>query len=239
MNLMGTLYLIRHGQASFGQADYDRLSEKGKTQGRMLANHLIDTHTRFDLSVTGTLTRHLETEEAFMAVLKERNIPLPESVRMANFNEYESEKVMAGYIPLMIAETPSFQDKVTRMFSSKGAFQEVFETIMRRWVKGEEHIPGLKSWREYQAGVTEGITTIMQAHGRGKKVAIFTSGGPIGAVVQMALGLSDQTAIAITWQVVNTSLSRFKCTHDTIMLSTFNEHVHLEMNGKENHITYR
>lgn len=236
---MGTLYLIRHGQASFGQANYDRLSEKGKMQGKMLANHLMDAQTRFDLIVTGTLTRHFETEDAFMEVLKKRRIPRPESIRMANFNEYESEKVIAGYIPVMTAEDPSFQDQVTRMFSSKKAFQEVFETIMQRWVKEEDQIPGLQSWREYKEGVTAGIRAIMQDHGRGKNVAIFTSGGPIGVVAQMALGLSDQVAIAMTWQVVNTSVSRFKCTNDAIMLSTFNEHVHLEMNGCENHITYR
>ena len=29
---MGILYLVRHGQASFGEADYDRLSPLGHRQ---------------------------------------------------------------------------------------------------------------------------------------------------------------------------------------------------------------
>ncbi|NPC53888.1 histidine phosphatase family protein, partial [Corallococcus exiguus] len=29
---MAELYLVRHGQASFGAADYDRLSERGEQQ---------------------------------------------------------------------------------------------------------------------------------------------------------------------------------------------------------------
>ena len=33
---MGVLLLVRHGQASFGTADYDVLSETGWEQGRLL-----------------------------------------------------------------------------------------------------------------------------------------------------------------------------------------------------------
>ena len=43
---MGTLYLIRHGQASYGEADYDKLSARGAEQaaavGRWLAGKKID-----------------------------------------------------------------------------------------------------------------------------------------------------------------------------------------------------
>ena len=37
---MATLVLIRHGQASYGQADYDRLSPTGEQQARVLGPHL-------------------------------------------------------------------------------------------------------------------------------------------------------------------------------------------------------
>ena len=33
---MSTLYLIRHGQASYGEADYDRLSPRGIEQARAI-----------------------------------------------------------------------------------------------------------------------------------------------------------------------------------------------------------
>ena len=33
---MTTIYLIRHGQASFGQQNYDQLSNKGERQAQLL-----------------------------------------------------------------------------------------------------------------------------------------------------------------------------------------------------------
>ena len=33
---MGTIYLIRHGQASFDSADYDQLSDLGQLQAAQL-----------------------------------------------------------------------------------------------------------------------------------------------------------------------------------------------------------
>jgi broad specificity phosphatase PhoE len=36
---MGNLYLVRHGQASFGAADYDQLSELGQRQSVRLGEY--------------------------------------------------------------------------------------------------------------------------------------------------------------------------------------------------------
>ena len=37
---MGNLTLIRHGQASFGEKDYDNLSDLGRKQGHLLGEYL-------------------------------------------------------------------------------------------------------------------------------------------------------------------------------------------------------
>ncbi|HCT4576619.1 TPA: histidine phosphatase family protein, partial [Pseudomonas aeruginosa] len=37
---MGSIYLIRHGQASFGADDYDVLSPTGIRQAEILGDHL-------------------------------------------------------------------------------------------------------------------------------------------------------------------------------------------------------
>lgn len=236
---MGTIYLIRHGQASFGQANYDALSDKGKHQSRLLGTYLRRLNLSFDLIVTGTLTRHLETEEAFFEGYADNGRLRIPAMRMEAFNEYDSEKIIAAYIGLITAETPSFQADVSQMFQSKRSFQLVFEKIMGRWVEGADHIPGIIKWQDYKATVNDGITRIMAEHGKGRKIAIFTSGGPVGIAVQRALNLSDQDAIRVTWQVVNSSLSRFKCTRDRIMMSTFNEHPHLEEARDKGLVTYR
>ncbi len=58
---MGTLYLVRHGQASFGADDYDKLSALGHRQSVRLGEHFALKGLRFDAVMAGTLRRHLET----------------------------------------------------------------------------------------------------------------------------------------------------------------------------------
>jgi broad specificity phosphatase PhoE len=40
---MASIYLIRHGQASFGAQDYDKLSELGRRQATLTGEYLRDT----------------------------------------------------------------------------------------------------------------------------------------------------------------------------------------------------
>ncbi len=54
---MGQIYLVRHGQASFGSADYDQLSTLGAEQAQMLGGSLDDSYTGFDRVGPGSVTR--------------------------------------------------------------------------------------------------------------------------------------------------------------------------------------
>ena len=54
---MTVLYLIRHGQASFGAEDYDQLSELGRRQSVLLGTHLRQTQPPLDAIYAGSL-RH-------------------------------------------------------------------------------------------------------------------------------------------------------------------------------------
>ena len=60
---MGTLYLVRHGQASFGAEDYDQLSALGRQQAVRLGEHWRTRGLGFDAVITGTLRRHTQTLE--------------------------------------------------------------------------------------------------------------------------------------------------------------------------------
>ena len=54
---MGTLYLVRHGQASFGAEDYDQLSALGHRQCVALGQYWRERGMRFDAVLTGSLKR--------------------------------------------------------------------------------------------------------------------------------------------------------------------------------------
>ena len=52
---MGTLYLVRHGQASFGEVDYDVLSPLGRQQSVRLGEYFKYKGIGFEAAVSGTL----------------------------------------------------------------------------------------------------------------------------------------------------------------------------------------
>ena len=58
---MALLFLVRHGQASFGTAHYDRLSDLGRQQSRWLGEYFAERGLRFKRVVAGTLQRQQDT----------------------------------------------------------------------------------------------------------------------------------------------------------------------------------
>lgn len=218
---MSTLFFIRHGQASFGRSNYDRLSECGYEQARVLAEHLLGGKP-LDRIYTGTLQRQTETARTLTDLYRDKGITLPELRRSEAFNEYESETVCRALIPKLVEEDPGLEPLVATMFEDNRAFQTLFETVMRRWVTGVYRTPGIESWERFKARVNAALDEILAEDGRGRRVAVFTSGGPISVAVQRALELSEAACLEVSWQVVNASVTRFKCTSERIMLATFN-----------------
>ena len=64
---MSVIYMIRHGQASFGQSHYDRLSDQGRRQSEILGEFLLRQGVRFDHIYMGTLQRQIDTAEQYLA----------------------------------------------------------------------------------------------------------------------------------------------------------------------------
>ena len=58
---MGSLILVRHGQASFGEKNYDKLSKLGHLQARLLGKFFKKEGVVFDKFFTGNMSRQLET----------------------------------------------------------------------------------------------------------------------------------------------------------------------------------
>jgi broad specificity phosphatase PhoE len=235
---MSTIYMVRHGQASFGKGNYDKLSERGLLQSRILAEYFKKLDIRFDLIFTGTLTRQIETAREVVALYEDIGLPLPDVKQLEEFNEFDYKGVFTTMIPIISEEDPSFKNDVERVFDDKRSFQRVFERVIMKWVSGSPEIEGFVSWEEFVSRVNKGIDEIMKSHGRGKQIGIFTSGGAIAVAVRKAINLPDEDTIRIAGQIVNSSVSRFKCTHDRITLSTFNEYSHLENSPKNNLITF-
>ena len=236
---MSTLYLIRHGQASFGAADYDALSPLGHRQARLLGNHFLNAGFRFDACWSGTLRRQRQTAETVAACCRSAGVEMPEPAQIQALNEYDYETVLRALIPLIEAEDPPFVQDVQKMLSDRRAFQQVFGRAMRRWASGQDALDSLPSWKTFCQRVSSGMETIMAGSQRGSHVAVFTSGGPIAAYAGAVLGLDPVTTISLSWQLVNASVTRFQFSRGRVSLATFNEQGHLEGPASENLITYR
>jgi len=236
---MSDLYLIRHGQASFGHDNYDRLSPLGIRQAGILGKHLLHTGIRFDAAYSGTMDRQRSTAMEVFQCYTAAGETVPELVQTGGLNEYDTTAVVAAQVPAMIAADPTLTDELERMYTDKESFKRVFEGAMLRWVSGNHDDAGAESWNHFTTRVSDTLKEIMKAHGRGATIAVFTSGGPICATLSWVLNLSGERAIRLNWQVVNTSYSRFMYNDERITLAGFNSISHLELLNDRSLITYR
>lgn len=236
---MSEIYFVRHGQASFGEKDYDCLSPIGIRQAKLLAQHMLQTKESFDAMYCGTMVRQKSTAQELTECFSKSGFPVPDTHVSPDFDEYDSFSVWDSQIPLMVKENPALSVTIEKAYSDRKSFQKIFEEVMLRWVSGNYDQKGVSTWADFKKRVIEGVSKIMETHGSGGKIIVFTSGGPISAVVQYALGLSDEKTIELSWQVLNSSVTRFKYSSNGIMLFGFNDIAHIEKENEGNLITYR
>jgi len=235
---MGELFIIRHAQASFGQADYDRLSDLGFRQACLLEAFLNRIGTRFQAIYSGSLKRQVDTAEPLRSCFRP-DVPQQELSLLPEFNEYDSSAVIRAQLPYLIREDPSLEQDLPRLQSDRRALQRILDRSLSRWMSAPEEAEGLETWPAFNRRVQEGIARILSENGPGKTVALVTSGGPLSAILKMALSLSDRETIQLSWQIRNASVSSFKYNRDRLTLSSFNNVAHLEMNREPELFTYR
>lgn len=233
------IYLVRHGQASFGQDNYDRISETGIVQSRMLGEYLTGTGIRFDAAYTGPLNRQRATADEVAGCFRKKGSLFPEVSVLKEFNEFDPVAVLTSQIPHVLEDNPSLKIDADNIFADKTAFKQLFEKALLKWVSGRYDAPGVETWADLVARVKTGMETIMKDGGRGRSIVVFTSGGPIAAAMQTFLGLSNENAIRLNWQIINASVTRFMYSEERVTLAGFNAVCHLEQDGSGALITYR
>lgn len=236
---MSTVMMVRHGQASFGEKNYDRLSQKGREQSRVLAEYMIRTGLSFDAVYSGDMVRQKDTAREILSVYRLQDRSLPELKVLSEFNEYSSRDIIMAHIHDVAGEDPELKADLKNIYEDKKAFQRVFEKIMMRWISGEADKPGVVRWQDFCGRVRSGLRKVMEENGRGKTILICTSGGPISAAVQTALELSDEKALRIAWQIVNTSMTSFVYSDARMALTSFNNASHLALLNDPAWVTYR
>jgi broad specificity phosphatase PhoE len=108
------------------------------------------------------------------------------------------------------------------------SFQRLFEAVTTRWVRGELESPEVESWAAFSARVERGLKRAMEGEGKGRKIAIFTSGGPISVVTQRAVRAPTEMAIELNWRILNISLTGIIFSGDRLALDFFNALPHID-----------
>jgi len=236
---MSTLYLIRHGQASFGTDHYDRLSDTGFVQSDLLARYLLKIDQNFDTVYAGEMKRQIDTAEKVLSCYREAGRAVAALQILPEFNEYDSRGILKTLVRDIARDDPGMEVDMAHFYKDKKAFQRIFEKVILRWITGGKEIPGVTSWQDFRERVARGMSKVMAENGRGKTVLVFTSGGPISAAFQMATGISDAGTLRVVWHIINTSVSTFVYNAEQISLTSFNNRAHLDLEKDSSLVTYR
>lgn len=235
---MGEIYFIRHAQASFNNDNYDQLSLLGIRQAQILGEYFRRREVKFDAVYAGTMKRQVDTAKEILSRMTTDPFSL-ELRRESAFNEYDFAAILKSQIPLMIDEEPALAETLSRMYTDRQAFQELFERAVTRWISGRYDAGGIETWLNYGARIRRGIQQLVKANGPQKRAAVFTSGGCVAVAMQAALDISDAKTMELSWQVRNTSVSVFKYSSRGLGLSSFNSVAHLEAQDSAGLLTYR
>ena len=105
--MAGELYLIRHGQASFMQDNYDRLSELGRKQANVVGEYLVNNQFTFDACLSGSLERHQKTFAGILESYQNHNTLLSQAEIHTELNEHQAAEIHQQYLP-KILEKPEY-----------------------------------------------------------------------------------------------------------------------------------
>jgi broad specificity phosphatase PhoE len=213
---MSVLLLVRHGQASFGTEDYDRLSVAGARQSRIVGAALAAAGLHPGSVVSGRMRRQQETAAAMIeGATWDREIRVDPAWDEFDVMDFLQE-----------AEGPGMDSR---------AFQEVLDEGMRRWTEGHLLNETGERFTDFVARVEAGLGRLGAEPAAPGPVVVTTSAGVISWVVTSLLEGGVEQWIRLNRVCVNAGVTRVVLGRSGTSLVSFNEHGHFQPAD----ITYR
>jgi broad specificity phosphatase PhoE len=231
---MTAIYLIRHGQASFGKAEYDCLSELGEQQARHIGESLRARVGGFDKALRGSMQRHQQTADGCLSAMGQKDIELQVN---AGWNEYDHQDILAQFNP-ELATPQGVRTYMREQDNPHKALEQVIGQAFKRWIGSQHNADYIESWPDYQARIQTALSHLISELDGEKRVAVFSSGGPIALLSQAILGVPAANLMALNWTLVNCGITKLISTRKGTVLSSLNEHSAFE--GDRKHLlTYK
>lgn len=222
---MTTIYLIRHGQASFGAESYDKLSPNGELQAKLLGHYFDEILKEGPYVVAGSMQRHQQTAQLALAEC------FPESELMTDsaWNEFNHQQVFAQYEP-RFNQPELLKEDVSQHANPRAYLSKIFEGAIERWTGGDYHHEYEESWPDFKQRVETALQHLCDdlAERKPRYAVVFTSGGVISVAAGKILGLSPNKTFALNWAIANTSMTTLRLVGNEPQLLSLNEHHYIK-----------
>lgn len=254
---MTTILLARHGQASFGQENYDQLSELGGIQAQMLGQQYATTQRRIDAIFTGSLVRQQDSARHFweryqssigisndndMAVTPAIDLNAPQSYVLPQFDEFNHKDVFIKANPAFGSQG-AIAAEIAKAEVPMMRLAVLFDQAMQRWHAGDNDHDYIESWSQFNERAKQALEQVrlqvanLNLDGD-STVLVFTSGGVIAAIAAQLLQKGSQTAYQLNKSLVNTGVTSVTLKEQESRLLSLNEYSHLFADGKR-FVTWR
>ena len=229
---MSEYILIRHGQASFGKANYDQLSALGKKQAFVLGEYLntavLDVHKVY----IGGLQRHRETATEIQIAFEKAGRVLPEFIVDRNLDEHHGPQVVKKYFDQLKLED-SAEAEYARNFDARDPLQmkeyfKMFNRITLQWAEGKIEDPEIQSWTAFRTQTKLALQKIMEEDLGGERILVVTSGGPVASLCGESLGITEGKIMGLAQEIYNASYSKILRNGNKLSLKVFNKHVYTD-----------
>ncbi|MDQ7080309.1 MAG: histidine phosphatase family protein [Paracoccaceae bacterium] len=216
---MGEILIVRHGQASYGTDDYDRLSPLGHQQAGWLGEWLARHEAGFDRIISGTLRRHRETAAGIGAHLDHG--PIDKDPRLNEMQFFAMERQFRQRHGI---------DEDEASADPEGHFTRV----MQAW-KAQEISDAPESYADFRSRVLDALNDhALPDH----RLLIVSSGGPVGIVLSQVLGLDLGAMTELILSTYNASITRLHLRRGGLRLTQFNAVPHLEHPDRRHALTW-
>ena len=233
---MGVILLVRHGQASFGLGDYDRLSARGAEQTMFLGRRIAAMSGSPTQLWSGQLSRQRATLDRVQNALPSGD-DAPVRTEDGRLDEFDHQSILRAHKPAWRSRPLMLAD-LARSRDAKARFQEVFHESTVRWATGDDDASYGESFPAFVARCRAVSQALQQSAADGTVLAA-SSGGVISAICADLLGLGGAGWLQMNRVMVNASITKLITGRESgkLTMVSFNDHAHLEHDRSL--ITYR
>ncbi len=220
---MTLIVLVRHGQASAGTDDYDRLSNIGQKQAALLGEHWKAEQFEPAAVYSGNLQRQQHTAEL---ALHNAELAINRHT-LADLDEYDHNKI-----------DQQFANGVSSVGEQALSFEQ-YASIMHRWRNAENtELNGAISWENFSQRGWQAIQQQAKQLNTDAPIVFFTSAGVIASVLMHAMNLNFDRALDAMWNTRNASLTTFRFHPERTRLMEYNSISHLSVAYDKTLITH-